>query len=292
MACFRYFGDAYGFGEGYSGLKAANGSDATRPETSSEEPDFHRRWRTIAPPFRPHPHVADSIRALLADSGELTLLLGVTPELAQIPQRVVAVDWDSNMLACAWPGDTAKRRAVLGDWRNLPLEPGTAAAAIGDGSLTMLRYPTDQRLLLDQLGIILRPGSRVIIRCFAQPLRPDTVEEVCEAAWTGIAFHSFKMRFNMAVAAEAGHPTVICGDIFARFDALFDDQERLAAANGWNSEALIEMRAYQGSSSILTFASRQQLLDLLPDWTRHARFVETDGYPLADRCPLLVFEVP
>ena len=57
---------------------------------------------------------------LLPDGDEPVLLLGVTPELAVIPRRTVAVDWSERMIAVAWPGDCDSRHAVLGDWRALP----------------------------------------------------------------------------------------------------------------------------------------------------------------------------
>ena len=52
------------------------------------------------------------------------------------------------------------------------------------------------------------------------------------------------------------------------------------------------MDAYEGSGYIHCYPSRRRMMDLLPDWAAGARFVETEGYPLAERCPLFVVDFP
>jgi SAM-dependent methyltransferase len=256
--------------------------------------DFHRRWVTLKPPLRPHATVAAAIRALLPayDAEVPVLLLGVTPELAAVPEHVIAVDWSARMVAVAWPGDSDARKAVLGDWRRLPLAKASVAAAIGDGCFTMLRYPDEQPLLLEQLRVAVRPAGRAIIRCFATPEPGETVAEVCaDALAGGLGFHSFKLRFNMAVALESGHANVRSEQLFERFQAAFPDRAALSAATGWSLAAIGEIDAYAGSEYIHCYPSRRQMMELVPGWAS-ARFVETDGYPLAERCPLLVVEFP
>jgi SAM-dependent methyltransferase len=263
-------------------------------ETLPDHRDFHRRWVTLRPPLRPHPKAAAAIKALLPDHDvdAPVLLLGVTPELAELPSHVVAVDWSANMIALAWPGDTDRRKAMLGDWRKLPLGEASVAAAIGDGCLTMLRYPDEQPLLLEQLRLVVRPGGRAILRCFTTPETGETLDEVREAVLSGsVSFHEFKLRFNMAVALEIEHANVRSEQLFDHFQALFPDRAALTRAAGWDPAAVAEVDAYQGSPYIHCYPSRRQLTELMPDWAR-PRFEETDGYPLAERCPLLVVDFP
>ncbi len=264
-------------------------------DTLTDFRDFHRRWVTLKPPLRPHPNVAAAISALLPDHGEQApmLLLGVTPELARIPDWTIAVDWSANMVAAAWPGDSDRRRVVLGDWRKMPLEGGSVAGAIGDGCFTMLRYPDEQPQLLDQLRLCIRPGGRIVIRCFATPEPGETLEQVVAAAWAGgLDFHSFKLRFNMAVALETQHANVRSEDLYEHFEALFPDRRGLAGETGWDPATIAEIDAYKGSHYIHCYPSQRQLTELLPDWAGAARFVETTGYPLAERCPLFVLDLP
>jgi SAM-dependent methyltransferase len=255
--------------------------------------DFHCRWPTLKPPLRPHPRVAETVAALLPDSEAPVLLLGVTPELAALPAQVVAVDWSARMIRLAWPGDGERRWAVQGDWRALPLAAGSVAAAIGDGCITMLRYPDDVRLLFDQLRLALGPGGRAVIRCFATPEPAETLAEVRAAAFSGeTGFHAFKQRLNMATAHESGSVNVASEALFDSFERLFPDREALSRASGWSLEEIAEIDAYRGSIYIHCYPSRSRLLALVPDWMRGASFVETDGYPLAERCPLLVLDFP
>lgn len=256
--------------------------------------DFHRRWVTLKPPLRPHETVAAAVRDLLPehDACAPVLLLGVTPELAVLASYTIAVDWSARMIAIAWPGDSDTRKAVLGDWRRLPLADGSVAAAIGDGCFTMLRFPDEQPLLLEQLRLVVRPGGRAIIRCFATPEEGETVAEVRAATLAGgIGFHAFKLRFNMAVARENGHENVRSEQLFDRFQSVFPDRQALSLASGWSLSAIAEIDAYAGSPYIHCYPSRQQMMDLIPKWAE-ACFIETHGYPLAERCPLLVVGFP
>ena len=255
--------------------------------------DFHCRWPTLKPPLRPHARVAEAVAALLPDSDAPVLLLGVTPELAVLRSPLIAVDWSARMIALAWPGDTNGRRVVQADWRALPLAGHSVAAAIGDGCITMLRYPNDVRLLFDQLRLVTAPGGRAVIRCFATPEPPETLAEVREAALSGrCSFHAFKQRLNMATAYESGEINVASETLFDAFERLFPDRAALARASGWSLDQIAEIDAYHGSCYIHCYPSRGQLLAVIPDWMRGASFVETDGYPLAERCPLLVLDFP
>jgi SAM-dependent methyltransferase len=260
------------------------------PAAESPGLDFHLRWTTLQPPLRPHHSVARAIADLLPDPAEPLLLLGVTPELAALPLRMTAVDWNQAMLDRAWPGDSPSKRALLGDWRAMPLADGSMAAAISDGCFTMLDHPGDDLRLLDELARVLVPGGRLIARCFAMPESGETFAEVRRAAEGGTGFHAFKLRLNMAVAWESGKVTIRCGRIFETFTRLFPDRAELSRASGWSLDQIAEIDAYRGRPSILSYPTRSQLLALAAERGLRASFVESSGYALAERCPLLVLD--
>lgn len=253
--------------------------------------DFPARWRTSRPPFRPAPQVSAAIASLLPDHDAAApiLLLGVTPELAVVPRFTLAVERNVRMIEAAWPGDSAERRVIHADWRQMPLPASSVAGAIGDGALSGLVYPEEYGPLFDQLRRIVRPGGRVILRCFTTPDQPETAEEVRDAALGGaIPFHIFKLRFNMAVARELGGANVRSGPLFHRFQELFPDREALARASGWSLTQIGEIDSYEADQDNHCYPSRSELAAVLPG---HAvRFVETHGYPLAERCPLMVVQ--
>jgi hypothetical protein len=254
--------------------------------------DFHRRWAGLRSPQRPHPAVVGAMRALLAGREGLAVQLGVTPEIAHLPDRSVAIDWNANMVAIAWPGGGADHRALVGDWKQLPLRDGSADFIFGDGCLTMLRWPEEYRLVLGRLAMVARSGGRAVLRCFATPEPCETVEALCGGAWAGSAgsFPAFRMRFNMAVAAEAGEMNPTSDFIHRAFSEHFRDRARLAAASGWTIEEMTEIDGYRGSAFIHSYPPRDAILATLPVGIRSARFIETGGYELAERCPLLVLD--
>lgn len=252
--------------------------------------DFHRRWGTLGLPLRPCAGVAASISALLPLDPRPVLLLGVTPELAAIERPMIALDWSERMRSLAWPGDDARRRAILVDWKALPIAPGAACAAIGDGSLTMLRYPYETSAVLDRLATAL-PGGRAVLRCFATPEPPEALEDVRAAAFAGgIGFHAFKLRFNMAVARADSGVNVTSERLHDMFEALFPDRQALAQGSGWSLDTIAEIDAYRGSGYIHSYPSRTELEAVASGPGRIIRFAPSGDYPLAERCPLLIVD--
>lgn len=256
--------------------------------------DFHRRWPTLKPPLRPPASVALHIADLLAPCSDPLLLLGVTPELADIGRAIVAMDWNAEMIALAWPGDTPTRHALLADWKAMPLADASVGGAMGDGVVSMLGWPHEQPALLAELWRVVRPGGRIVLRCFATPEHHPPAEAVLAEAMQGrLGFHAFKQRFNMAVAREGADITVASARLHERFEALVPDRAMLSAATGWSLDEIAEIDAYRGSGYVHCYPGRAELTALLDrHWPAPSCFVETSGYPLADHCPLLVLERP
>lgn len=262
-----------------------------RDTAPGEVNDFLARWRTLRPPLRPPPQVAAAIARLLPpdDRKSPILLLGVTPELAVVPGHVIALDRSRRMIESAWPGDSETRRAIEGDWRRMPLADHCVAGVIGDGSLNGLVFPDEYGPMFSQLRRVARPGGLAVIRCFVSPDIPETVDEVGAAALGGgISFHIFKLRFNAAAARELGGANVSSDAALNRFRRLFPDREAVSRPTGWTLAEMAEMDRYQGCPDNHSYPSRSELRAILSGKVAELRFVETGGYPLADRCPLLV----
>ena len=136
---------------------------------------YHRAWSQLTPPLRPHPDVVAAVKEQIKDRHGRTLLLGVTPELADVAPDLVAVDRNLSMVANVWPGNTSSRCAVVGDSRNSNFAPAVFSLCIGDGSLCGLKYPTEIAALFDELNRILerkRPDSLPALS-FARRRRDD-----------------------------------------------------------------------------------------------------------------------
>lgn len=246
---------------------------------------FYQRWARLTPPLRANGEVVAAVGRVIEGRANV-LLLGVTPELA--PLANVAVDKSEMMIATIWPGDTAERRAVLGDWLTMPLD-AQVSAVIGDGSLNVLRY-ADYLVLFEQLQRVMRPGARLAVRVYATPAKVETLTALRDAAMTGRGggFHAFKWRIAMALAAEQRSPDVPVALIKRAFDQCFPDRAALSAASGWNVETIGEIDAYECAGTIYSFPREDAFLAALPPAFKGARFQAAGSYELAERCPILI----
>ncbi len=194
--------------------------------------EYHLAWSKLTPPLRPHPEGIAAVRAQIGDRPGRTLLLGVTPELADISNDLVAIDRNYSMVQHVWPGNTASRRAVVGDWRNGNFTPASFSYCVGDTSLGAMRFPDEVASVCDQLTQLLRPGGKFVCRVFVSPQVRESVEAVRDAAVSGAIrnFHAFKFRLGMALIAEPSQPRVGVNAIFNTFNSLFKDRDELTRA--------------------------------------------------------------
>jgi hypothetical protein len=94
----------------------------------------------------------------------------------------------------------------------------------------------------------------------------------------------------MAIGHERGGPNVPVSEIRDTFERWFPDRAALEAETGWPREEIDTIDNYAGSNAIYGFATRRQMLDIVPAEFVNARFVDVGSYELAERCPLLVLE--
>src|ERR1044071_10147553 len=92
--------------------------------------NFAEVFGRLAPPLRPSPTDVANLGRAIAHEDKRILLLGVTPELSVLGRELTAVDNSPRMLAHVWPGDRECRRAILGDWTDLPFADGSFHAGI------------------------------------------------------------------------------------------------------------------------------------------------------------------
>jgi hypothetical protein len=255
--------------------------------------NYHRLWDRLGPPLRPHQDVVVAFERLLAGHAKHVLLLGVTREFAGLGERLTAIDHNAQMIANLWPGDTEIRHAEKGDWLALPFPARHFSAAIGDGALVMLAYPTAYTTLFEQLGRVLEPEGLFATRFFATPdgnrdTMPTLREQVL-ARGAG-SFNAFKWRLAMVLVTQARNPNIKVTAIRDAFEQMFPDREVLAAATGWELEDIATIDAYKDSRTIYSFPTREELRAVIPGDFVNARFISSGAYDLAERCPIVVME--
>jgi hypothetical protein len=193
------------------------------------------------------------------------------------------------MIANAWPGDTEKRKALHGNWLDMPLQTREFSAAIGDGVLAGIGL-AEHATFFSQLARLLLPGARIAIRLYETPEPGETVAEVCTRTMNGkiAGFHAFKWRLAMALAAEAQNPAVSVSHIHQTFQREFPDRQALSRMTDWGLEEIAEIDAYDSKPMIYQFITRRELLAHLPKEFCNPRFAPSGDYELAERCPIFI----
>jgi hypothetical protein len=241
----------------------------------------------LTPPLRPPAEVAAEIaRALGAPDGP-TLLLGVTPELADIAPDLVAVDRHQAMVVHIWPGDTRARRALVGDWRTLAFAPAAFAACVGDGSFIAARYPDEYGVLLAELARVLRSRATLVLRCYMRPDGDVPVSALAECAGAFRNFHAFKLKLGMALASDRRNPNVPVQAMLDTFNRMFPDRAALVRLTGWERRQIDTIDFYEGSATSYSFPSRREWLASIPTEFSAVQLLPSGQYELAECCPLL-----
>jgi hypothetical protein len=250
---------------------------------------FHRRWTRLKPPLRPDDQIVTAYRHAIEGHDGNVLLLGVTAELANMGDSLVAVDQSRKMIANAWPGDTERRKAVHGNWLDMPLHERAFTAAIGDGVLAGIST-AQFATLFSELAKVLLPHARFAVRLYETPEPGETVAQVCEQTLSGQieGFHAFKWRLAMALASENHDAAVPVSEVHQAFQHAFPDREALSAATGWSLDEIAEIDAYDGKPIVYQFHTRRGLLAHLPTQFANPRFLPSGTYELSERCPIFV----
>jgi len=251
---------------------------------------YHRAWSQLTPPLRPPPPVVAAVREQIRDKHGRALLLGVTPELADVTPELVAVDRNFSMVANVWPGDNPSRHAIVGDWRNSNFESEAFAICIGDGSLSFLAFPEETVTLFYELSRILRKGGRIVFRLYLSPDVPETLPALREQALAGMIsnFHAFKIRLAMSLASQRPVPHIYVADILRSFNSLFGNRDELVRVTGWSREQVYTIDFYKDSSVFFSLPRQHQLLSVVSDVFPNARLVPSGTYEMSGLCPLLV----
>lgn len=253
--------------------------------------NYHRHWKLLDAPLRPTAETVAIFDRELDLRNADVLLLGVTPELAILGRSMLAVDQSATMISGVWAGDNALRRAIAGNWLDLPVDRASIDAIIGDGCLSAVDSKADRNALFGEIARVLKPGMHAAIRVFARPETSDDLRSIEALVLAGGVenFHALKWRIAMACTTDDCDCAIKVRTIRDTFDSLFPNREALAARTGWSMVSINTIDVYAGSDISYSFATLAMLIDEASNWFGDVRVVPSGSYPLAERCPLLVF---
>lgn len=248
----------------------------------------------IGPPTLVSDEVVAAYRSAIGPPARTrALLLGVTPQLADIAKDVTAVEANAAVIVRRWPGNNAHRRAIKGDWREMQFERDTFDLCVGDGALNVLPSLDAAASLLDRVAGFLAPNGRIAIRVFLRPAESESVTAVFKAAFGRQigGFGAFKWRLMMAIAAEHATTHLGVADVLARFNEVVLDREAFSRDTGMKREDVDAIDAYQGSSEIYCLPTATSLSSVLGSNLRLVDYRPSGTYELAERFPIAVIDL-
>lgn len=258
-----------------------------------------RQWQRIGAPLRPSAEdgrlmLELAAPALAGKAAPGVVILGVTPELVQLPwpdgTRLLALDQSAEMIAAVWrphPGVDSRVREAR--WQTMPVENGSTSLIVGDGSLNALTSLQEYPDVFAEAARVLQPAGALVLRCFVRPDRAETLDEVAAAALAGRigSMHALKWRIAMALEVDPSFSVAVV-DIRAAFERLLPDRDRLAGITGWPLQVIDTIDAYRGVAtrySFPTFAAIRAAAAPLFEPVE----VRCGKYELAERCPTVLF---
>jgi SAM-dependent methyltransferase len=253
--------------------------------------NYHRHWKLLDAPLRPTAETVSIFDRELDLRNADVLLLGVTPELTILGRSMLAVDQSATMISGVWAGDNALRRAIAGNWLDLPVDRASIDAIIGDGCLSAVDSKAARNALFSEIARVLKPSQRAAIRVFARPETSDDLRSIEALVLAGGVenFHALNWLIAMACTTDDRDFAIKVRAIRDTFDSLFPNREALAARTGWSIVSINTIDVYAGSDISYSFATLAMLIDEASNWFGDVRVVPSGSYPLAERCPLLVF---
>ena len=253
-----------------------------------------KQWKNFGPPLRPCAEdirvMEDQVERWRRESSSKScdvLLCGVTPEIVQMqwPENTSfwAVEKSQAMIDEVWPaGQDSWKQVVLAEWTRLPFGPNSFDIVIGDGCLTSLEYPAQQRVFLESVQAVLRPGGRLIMRFFVQRDQPERPQDVFRDLSEGRigSFHVFKWRLAMSLqtAAEDG----------IKVDDIWKTWREAGVETPWPPQTVQTIDTYRDSQHRLTFTRAGEIHSLFAEDFEQLAWLEQD-YELSERCPILVY---
>lgn len=220
------------------------------------------------------------------------LSLGVTPEIALYPwapeTHLTAIDASEEMIRQVWPGDTAERKAVQGDWLTMPVADGAYDLVVNDAGLLLVAGAEKLRAAAGELRRVLRPDGRVVLRHFARVSPAETLEGIAEEVAQGKLrnFNELKLRLLMAIEAGNAGGGVRLAEAHECFQKLFPDRARLADQIGCDPRTVATVDAYRDREARYTFHSLEEMARAFEGFS--LTLGPPGHYPSAERCPVLV----
>lgn len=247
-------------------------------------------WENLVLPLRPIEPIPTNIAQFIPDKEARLLLLGVTPDYADLTTDVTALDFSAAMIEHVWPGDTEHRRAELGDWRDMPFPDQQFDLAVCDNGFSMLQDPNAIASVLKHLKRVVKTNGTVVARWFLSPEAPLSDTDVTDFALTrcGASVVTLRWWFAFSRACRNADTTTTANDSYVLFDELINNRAKLREAYGWSEDTIKEADFYKGSSAKYIFPTEAAMRKLVSPYFNSVKLVQSGCYPMSEHAPFVV----
>jgi hypothetical protein len=244
-------------------------------------------WDKLKAPARPTESVVNDFKSLVPEGP--IYLLGVTPEIANAYDNVLAVDRDTKMIENVWPGDTETKMAVNASWETF-LPGKKFNGIIGDVALTLLADKRHISAFNQKALNMLNIGGTMAQRIFHKPSTPITRDMLIDmlSKPATINFNAFKWMMFMCYAEET-HSKIKLRNILKLFNQICPVREFAAKDTGWSIDDINTIDLYKDSDWEVIVMSKKEWLETVPKGATNTKFTYQTDYDLAELCPILSF---
>ena len=259
-----------------------------------------KQWSLLGSPLKPshidiQNHISWVSDKIQPNQNALTVLvLGVTPELVQMPwpsgTSLFAIDYSAAMVNDILPvkTPTITPQGLIGNWLQLPILSASVDIVIGDGSYSSLARK-DYTILSQEIQRVLKPAGLFIMRFFCNSTEQDTLDAIHSDLFTNQidSFHAFKLRLAMLLQDDA-HQSVCLKNVWECWNTHFHDgMQHIKQQLQWSNDVIASINTYKNNHACYTFPTLTTVRTTL---SQH--FIENDifipDYYLGQRCPTLL----
>jgi SAM-dependent methyltransferase len=254
-------------------------------------------WSLVGPPLRPVAADLSHFNRAVAHWHQQSaktpdaLILGVTPELWRdihwpISSRIAALDGSEDMIRAVWPGPP--ELAHVGWWTQMPFTTSAQDIILCDGGFGLLT-PANQRLLLQEVARVLKPGGVFSVRLFAPMGRTGSLQEIADDLHQHRIASLDQLKLRLWGALQASIETGVrpC-DVVAWIHKASDEGRFLVEELGWNREHVERLRVHLGSTAVYHLADEDRLAELIANTpSLQLREVRRPDYAFGTSCPVV-----
>lgn len=254
------------------------------------------KWSQFGPPLRPWPDDSAVVQCVASTlhAGAHVVVLGLTPEIIACDWptgvKLSAVDHSPSMIEQLWPPakGPVDSEVLLADWAAMPFKSGTIDLVAGDGCYVLQSWPEDYAALTLEVGRVLRPGGRYVIRVFLRPNEPESIADIARDLASGRigSVHAIKLRLLAAVHGASGAGSRL-GDVFQAWTTMPELPAVLAGKRGWTAEEIVGIESYGGMDARYYLPTLAEFRHGLGPHLCELECVFGRN-ELAERCPTLV----